>query len=46
MSKGVREDRLVVARTTSCFRVAVAEIDSLANLKLRGLFRRLIKELS
>ena len=46
LAEGVSEDRVVVARATTCLRVAVAESDSLADLKLRGCLRRLFKELA
>ncbi len=46
MTEGVSEDRVAVARATTCFRVAFAESDLLADLKLRLFLRRLFKELA
>ena len=36
LTEGVSQDRVAVARATVCFRAAVADSDSLADLKLRG----------
>ena len=41
--EGVNEDRVVAAMATSCFRVTVAESESLADLKLRGFFTDIIQ---
>ncbi len=46
MAEGVGEDRVAVARATSCFKAAFAESESLADPKLRGFFMRLYKELA
>jgi len=46
LTEGVNEDRVFVARATSYFRVALAESDSLADLKLRVCLRRIFKELA
>ena len=43
LTEGVSEDRVVVAMATTCFTVAVAESDTLADLKLRGVLRRLLQ---
>ena len=41
LTEGVSEDRVGVARATPCFMAAVVESDSLADLKLRGLFKKI-----
>ncbi len=46
MTEGFGEDRVVVARAITCFRVAVPESDLLTDINLRDFLRRLFKELA